>query len=332
MAVVLVTPPVLYRASGKYLDALTKAGLEVRYPTPGGRQLVSDELIANLDGVDFCLAGSEPHTRKSISRFPRLRVISRCGVGYDTVDMDAAAERQVAVGYTPGANHDSVAEQTFALLLAVAKKVLENHESVRSLKFQRRPMQPLRGRVLGLIGLGRIGLAVARLAHAFSMRVVAVEPKPDLSKIPPGLVQLLDLDAALAQSDFISLHAPLTAETKNLINRQTLTKAKTGVVVVNTARGGLVDESALAEALRSGKVSAAGLDVFADEPPVDSVLLDAPNVVFSPHVAGIDEDAIEAMALMAAQTIVDIYEGRWPIERLVNASALASGWKWNALA
>jgi D-3-phosphoglycerate dehydrogenase len=160
------------------------------------------------------------------------------------------------------------------------------------------------------------------------MRAIAHDPF--LSAPPPGAlgVALVGLDALLAESDVISLHAAATESTARLIRRETLAQMKDGVVLINTARGTLVDEADLKQALESGKVAAAGLDVFEREPPAGSPLLSAPNVVFSPHIAGIDERAFEDMAVMAAQTIADLYRGRWPADRLVNAADLPQPWKW----
>jgi phosphoglycerate dehydrogenase-like enzyme len=243
--------------------------------------------------------------------------------------MGAATDRGVVVACTPGTNHQAVAEHTFALLLAVAKRIVPYHAEVAQRGFRRQPTLALRGKTLGLVGLGRIGRAVARRAAAFEMRVLAHDPF--LTNPPHDAleVELTSFEDLLARSDMISLHAAATDGTSCLIRRETLAQMKQGVVLINTARGMLIDELALAEALQSGQVAAAGLDVFEREPPTDSPLHAAPNVVFSPHVAGIDEQAFEDMVKMAAETIVDLYQGRWPTERLVNAAQLPQSWKWN---
>jgi phosphoglycerate dehydrogenase-like enzyme len=163
------------------------------------------------------------------------------------------------------------------------------------------------------------------------MPVLAYDPF--LSALPEDArrAELVTFEGLLARSDIISLHAAATEGTSRLVRRETLARMKQGVVLINTARGTLVDEPALAEALQSGKVAAAGLDVFENEPPNGSPLLAAPNVVLSPHLAGIDEQAFEDMAMMAAQTIVDLHQGRWPAERLVNTGQLRQPWKWNSV-
>jgi phosphoglycerate dehydrogenase-like enzyme len=282
-------------------------------------------LAGNLRDVEAVVAGSEPYTTKILEAFPQLRVISRVGVGYDSVDVETATRLNMAVATTPGTNHDSVAELTFALLLGIAKRLVESHAMVAAGKFDRRMTRPLRGETLGLVGMGRIGRAVADRGIAFGMRVITHDPTPP-SSMPAG-VELVSLDDLLRQSDYVSLHAPLTKETRHMIGPATIAKMKPGVVLINTSRGGLVDESALAAALVKGTVAAAGLDVFECEPPVGSPILSAPNVLFTPHVAGIDEEGVRQMSLMACRTIVDLYEGHWPTERIVNAAALGS-WRW----
>jgi D-3-phosphoglycerate dehydrogenase/(S)-sulfolactate dehydrogenase len=330
-ATVLICQPLLFQKPGAYRDILESAGFAVRFPKSGGKVLTEGQLEAELDGVEATIASTEPYTAAILKRAESLRIISRTGVGFDSIDTAAATERGVVVACTPGTNHEAVAEHAFALLLAVAKRIVPNHADVARGGFQRQPSRALRGKTLGLVGLGRIGRAVARRAAAFEMRILAHDPF--LTALPDGAreVELVSFEQLLARSDVISLHAAATESTSRLIRRETLAQMKQGVVLINTARGTLVDEAALTEVLQSGKVAAAGLDVFEHEPPAGSPLLSAPNVVLSPHLAGVDEQAFEDMATMAAQTIVDLSQGRWPVERLVNAGQLRQPWKWNSL-
>ena len=327
--VVFVCQPLLFQKSGAWRDMLESAGFEVRFPKRGGSVLTEAELLAELDGVEATIASTEPYTASILERAGRLRVISRTGVGYDSIDTAAATERGIVVACTPGTNHEAVAEHAFALLLAVAKRIVPNHAEVTQGGFRRQPSRALRGRILGLVGLGRIGRAVARRAAAFEMQVLAHDPFVTALTDDARTVELVALEELLARSDIISLHAAATEGTTRLIRRETLARMKQGVLLINTSRGTLVDEAALLEALQSGKVAAAGLDVFEHEPPAGSPLLSAPNVVLSPHVAGVDEQAFEDMAMMATRTIVDLSLGRWPAERLVNADHLPQPWKWN---
>jgi phosphoglycerate dehydrogenase-like enzyme len=327
---VLVCQPILFNQQhGRWRELLESEGFTIRFPANGGRVLSESELAAEIDGVAATIASTEPYTESILTKAAALRVISRTGVGIDSIDMSAATGRGIAVACTPGANADAVAEHAFALLLAVAKRIVPGHATVAAGQFGRQPSRSLRGRTLGLVGLGRIGRAMARRAVAFDMQCLAHDPFVTTPPDDARAVKLVEFDELLAQSDVISLHAAATDRTTRLICRETLALMKRGVVLLNTARGILVDEAALCEALRSGAVAAAGLDVFVSEPPLHSPLLSAPNVVLSPHVAGIDEQSLNDMAQMAAQTIVDLYAGRWPAERLVNAAQLAPKWMWS---
>lgn len=326
MPIALVTSAVLQHEEGEYSSILKEAGFSLRFSEATGEDLVAMRLVPLLDGVSAVVAGNEPYTAGVLGEATGLRVIARTGVGYDSVDVAAASARRVAVAITPGTNHESVAEQTFALLLGVAKNVAGNHEVVAAGRYDRRITLPLRGRTLGILGLGRAGRAVAERAIAFRMRVIAFDPYSSKLAPPPG-VEMVDFERLLARSDYLSLHAPATPDTARILRNDTIAKMKDGAIVVNTARGSLIDEDALAAALRSGKLAGAGLDVQAKEPPIGSPLLAAPNVLFAPHLAGIDSEAIEQMAVMAADTIAELSRGNWPAERIVNAADLA-GWSW----
>lgn len=327
MPTVLICPTLLQNNPGEHSRILEAAGFAIRYPVPPKPLLTESDLLANIDGVDAALAGPEPYTPAVLARGRQLRSICRAGVGYDAVDVAAATKAGIAVGITPGTNHDAVAEHTFALMLAAAKRIVEGHQGVVAGRFQRKVMKPLRGHTLGIVGFGRIGRAVALRAVAFGMRVLVHDPVVTPTAADKDY-QWVALDELFGRSDYVSLHAPLMPETSHLIDERSLRQMKDGAVLINTARGGLVDERALADALRTGKIAVAALDVFESEPPVGSPMLEAPNVVLSAHVAGIDADSLAQMAVMAAQTIVDLFQGRFPSERLVNAADLGANWRW----
>ena len=281
-------------------------------------QMVEDELLAALDGVDAALAGSEPYTARVIAARPKLRVIARVGVGYDAVDVAAATAHGIAVATTPGTNHDSVAEHTFALLLGLSRDLVPQHLGVKSGGWPRRSTLPLRGAALGIAGLGRIGKAVALRGETFGMKLLAYDPYADHAFAAAHGITLMPFDRLLAESDFLSLHLPVTAETHHLINRQTLKQMKPTAFLVNTARGALVNEADLLEALRGGRLAGAGLDVFEQEPPGKSPLFELDNVLLTPHGAGTDRKSRDDMALSAAQAIVSLSRGEWPAEKIVN--------------
>jgi len=239
---------------------------------------------------------------------PGLRVISKHGTGIDTIDSRAAQERGIAVRAAAGANAPAVAEHTWALVFACAKNVVGLDGRMRAGHWDKSTHKSLelQGRTIGLVGLGAIGRRVAATALSLGMRVIAHDP---YAKEAPAGVQLADLDAVFAQADVLSLHCPLTAENRHMINAQSIARMKDGAILVNTARGGLVDEQALVAALASGKLRAAGLDSFEKEPfAAPHPLQQVGNVVLSPHIGGVTEDAYIAMGTGAADNVLAVLE------------------------
>jgi D-3-phosphoglycerate dehydrogenase / 2-oxoglutarate reductase len=317
MAKVLIAPATLVGVDGIFLRVLRDAGFEIAFP-PKPTQLNEEELLDQLRGVSAAIAGSEPYTRRVLQAHPQLRVIARAGVGYDAVDTAAATDLGMAVTIAPGTNQDSVAEHTFAMMLAIAKHLIPQHLGTQAGKWPRKANLPLRGRTLGIAGLGRIGKAVALRGEVFGMKLLAYEPFPDRQFVAEHKIPLVTMDQLLAESDYVSLHVPLTPESKHLINKRTLTLMKPTAFLINTARGGLVCEADLIEALRAKRIAGAGLDVFEDEPPPHSPLFEMDNVVVTPHAAGVDLQSRDDMAESAARAIVDLSRGQWPAEKVVN--------------
>jgi phosphoglycerate dehydrogenase-like enzyme len=327
MPKVLVATTTLAGVEGPFLHLLRDAGFEVVYPRQS-KSLTEEELLAELPGVAATVAGWEPYTRRVIESSPALRVIARNGVGYDAVDVAAATERGIAVTVTPGANQESVAEHTFALMLALARGVVPQHTAIRGGEFRRIAGVPLRGRTLGIVGLGRIGREVALRAAAFRMRVLAHEPAPDARFVEQHRITLVPLDQLLAESDFVSLHVPLSDESRHLIDTRALGLMKPTAFLINTARGGLVCEADLVRALQDGRIAGAGLDVFTEEPPPsDHPLRRLDNVICTAHTAGIDLQARDDMAPLAAQAIVALSRGQWPEQQVVNPECRAK-FRW----
>ncbi len=332
MPTVLITPEALREQPGPHVDLLRSAGFDVRYPrNPQFARGRDDQpaTVAELAEIDATLASSEHYSRAVLSQLPRLRVIARTGVGYDRVDVGAATELGVVLTITPNSNHEAVAELTLALMLAVSKSIVINDQAVRAGQWPRKLLKPIRGKTLGLIGLGRIGRSTALRARALGMHVVAAENAPDNAFVAENQIRLVDLDTLLGVSDFVSLHCPLNDETKGMLDRRRFERMKPGAVLINTARGGLVNESDLIEGLRNGRPAAAGLDVQMQEPPDPAnPLLAMDNVVFSPHLAGTDEVSLSAMAVEAAQALIELYQGRWPAAHIVNQQ-LQGRWRWD---
>jgi phosphoglycerate dehydrogenase-like enzyme len=318
MQKILIAPMTLASQEGEYQKALRQAGFELAYP-PRATQLTEDELLRAIQGVKGALAGSEPYTRRILESNRDLRVIARAGVGYDAVDIVAATERGVAVCITPGTNHDCVAEHTFGLILALAKELIPQHLAVKSGKWPRQPNLPLRGLTLGIAGLGRIGKAVALRGESFGMKLLAHEPLADEAFVARHQITLMTFDQLLSESDYLTLHIPLSAETRHLINRRTLGLMKATAFLINTARGGLINEKDIFESLKERKIAGAALDVFEQEPPpADHPFFQLDNVVLTPHAAGVDLKSRDDMAMSAAQAIISLSRGEWPAEKVVN--------------
>jgi D-3-phosphoglycerate dehydrogenase len=245
-------------------------------------------------------------SRELISRAPRLSAVGRAGVGVDNIDIPAATERGVAVFNAPGGNTIAAAELTMGLILSVARKIAAADASVRAGRWDRAAFKgvELRGKMLGLIGAGRIGGEVGRLARAFGMGVIAYDPYLTQERALDLGVPLVSLEEVLDQGDFISVHVPLTDETRGICGPEALKRMKRSAFVVNASRGGVVDEVALAEALRNGDVAGAALDVYEREPlPEDSPLRDAPNLVLTPHVGASTGEAQVSVATEVAKKI-----------------------------
>ena len=317
MPTVLVGPTTLSGRTGPHLELLHAAGFETAF-TNLPHQLGEEDLVRILPGKVASLAGSEPYTRRVIESSPGLKVIARAGVGYDAVDIAAATEHGVAVTITPGTNHETVAEHVFAMLLGLAKEIVRQDASTKAGKWRREQSLAVRNRTLGIVGLGRIGKAVAERAAVFNMKLLAYEPMPDLAFAAKHRIELCPLERVLAESDWVTLHLPLMPATKHLINQKTLALMKPTAYLINTARGGLVCEADLLDALKNGRLAGAGLDVFETEPCRANPLFELENVVLTPHTAGVDSQSVIDMAVLAARAIVMLSRDEWPAELIVN--------------
>lgn len=324
---VLVTPTIIRHVPGKYSDLLLQAGFEVVYPPDGYDTMRKENLLKLLDGIDAMIASTEQLTRDVVAQ-TRLRAIARMGVGYDAIDVQACIDLGVCVTITPGTLEESVAEHTLALMLGVTRGLLQRDREVRQGVWSRKPMPRMAGKIFGIIGLGRIGKAIVPRVQGLGMRVIAYDPFADEEFANRNSVTLMSLSELLATADVVSLHPPTTPETINLINRQTLSQMKPGSVLINTARGAVLDEEALCEALDRGQFLGVALDVFKQEPlPTTSPLLRYDNVLLCTHMGGLDLESQDAMSSLAAQCIVDLYQGRWPEACVVNRQ-IRDQWKW----
>ena len=280
----------------KALEVLIKTGLSEK------------ELIEVIPTFSALIVRSQTRiTADILNAGAKLRVVGRAGVGVDNVDVETATRRGIVVLNAPGGNTVSTAEHAFSLLLAVARKIPHADANVRSKNWDKKNFQgvELYNKTLGVIGMGRIGSELSRRAIAFGMRIVAYDPYLSVTRARSLQVELVDeLDDLLMTADFISLHTPLTAETRHILDAPRLRKTKRGVRIINCARGGLIDEAALAQALQDGHVADAALDVFEIEPlPVDSPLRSAPNLVLTPHLGASTVEAQESVGIEIAQAI-----------------------------
>ncbi len=291
-------------------DKLADAALEMLRAQPDFRLVVSDpqNFHSCLPEADALLVRSAAKVpREVIEQAPRLRVIGRAGIGVDNIDLDAATQAGILVMNTPGGNSVAVAEHTLALMLSLARSIPQASASTKSGKWEKKAFlgTELNGKTLGVIGLGSIGREVVLRCRAFNMRIIATDPYISSQWAANMNVELVDLPRLLAESDYISLHVALTPETKNMISREQFAMMKDGVRIINCARGGIIDEDALLEALESGKVAGAGLDVFATEPPTGSRLLQSDKLIATPHIGGSTGEAQEIVGVRIAEQVVE---------------------------
>ena len=291
--------------SPKALEVLQSEGSWSVIFLPKRKDLSLTEEIRDADAL--VVRSATKVTADLLSHAECLRAIGRAGVGVDNVDLDAATKRGIVVMNTPGGSAHSVAEQAVGLLISLARRIPLADASMKRGAWEKKKLTgtELRGKTLGLIGLGRIGSEVARLARAFEMDVVAYDPYVPLRLAQDQGVKLLTFDEVLATSDFISLHTAATPETHHLIKADTLAKTKPGVRIINCARGELVKEDDLLQAVQSGQVAGAALDVFEKEPPTDTRLVAHPNVIATPHIAGSTDEALEIVGISIAEQIRD---------------------------
>lgn len=314
--------------TGPHFELLANAGFQVDVADRSRNLYDAAQLLPVSKGYGAVIAGSEPWPATLLEQLPELRVLSRTGVGYDAIDLAACDRLGIAVATTPGVNHHAVAEHTISLLFGVARLFPARDQNVRAGTWKRISTPRLMGRTIGIVGLGRIGRAVATRARGLGMNVVASDPFPNLEFADQWQIKIVPFEELIQTADYVSLHLPMGQGTRHLMNAKTFAAMKPGSILINTARGGLVDENALVEALESGHLAGAGLDVFDQEPlPLTSPLLRFDNVLCSPHIAGLDDESQFDTLTMAADTIIQLRDGGWPTERIRNLAGV-KGWAW----
>ncbi len=291
------------------LQMMRDAGCElVLETTPPS--LSEDWSIEKAQGAAALVFAMEPVTARVLEAAPQLRIVARPGVGYDTVDIAEATRRKIAVTIAAGTNHQSVADHAFGLLLTAARGLVTAVNSVQAHGWERPTGVDIWRKTLAVIGYGRIGQAIAQRARGFDMRVLVVTPRPGPQA--EG-IEYVSLDQALAQADFVSLSAPLTPATENLINAATIAKMKPGAILVNTARGGLIDEAALAEAVRSGHLAGAAVDVLRQQGASSpSPLIGVPGILVTPHMGSLTRETMQRVGLSVATSVIAALRGERP--------------------
>lgn len=310
---ILLTTTSFQDTPGSHHDLLASTGFEiVRERGP-----LSEERMLELAGeFDAFLCGDDAITREVIEKsLPRLKVISKYGIGLDKIDLKAATEKQIPVLFTPGVNHTTVAEHTFLLLLSIEKHILFHCDATRHGEWKRKTGHEIMGKHLGIIGLGRIGKEVAIRARAFGMSVSAYDVYWDEAfTTANGITRAESIEEILKTSDVISLHTNLTPETRDLIRAETIATMKDGAIILNCARGEIVNTADIAEALKSGKLGGYGTDVLDEEPPrPDHPLLHLPNCVVTPHVGSRTYESVVRQATAAVTNLIAASKGEKPL-------------------
>jgi D-3-phosphoglycerate dehydrogenase len=312
----LVTPTSYGKNDSRLKSELEAQVGEVIY-NPTGKPLTSAEVAKLLPGIDGYIAGLDGIDANAIKTADRLKVIARYGVGVDNVDLPAAREKGIVITNTPGANSVSVAELALGLMLALARQIPEAVEAVHQGKWPRSAGLSLEGKTIGILGLGAIGKQLARRLAGFDCRVLAFDPCVDAAFARDNHVELVTMDAAIEQSDFISLHLPLSAETRCLVNDDFLNKMKKGSFLVNTSRGEVIDEDALLRALQTGHLKGVALDAFTVEPPdPKNPLLALPQVIATPHLGAQTDGATSNMGWLAMKDCLAVLRNEEPVFRV----------------
>lgn len=330
---ILVSAQAFAVSGTEYRERLNKLGCQVIDAKTWG-PLSLDSLIEQAQGCDAIIAAIDPYCEAAFKALPRLKLVARCGIGIDSVDLVSATEHGVLVTNVPDAMTDAVADYCMGLLLSLARHIHVGYSCMQQGGWAEFPGVELRGKTLGLVGFGRIGQAVAARAFGFGLSIAVYDPWMQAS-ISAGKhdgqiaalasrVRWLELSDLLEQSDFVSIHAPNTRETRHMINRQAFAKMRKGAYLINTARGALVDPEALMQAVRLGQIAGAAMDVYEQEPlPSDHPLRSTPNLLLTPHNAFNSQEAALRMSIGCYEPIMDILEGRTP-KSLCNPDVLES--------
>jgi D-3-phosphoglycerate dehydrogenase len=306
-----------------HLTSLEEAGFSI-FECREGADIDKRYMEELLPEIEAWVVSAYPINDQVLEKCPSLRLIIKHGVGVDNIDIASATKRNIIVMNTPGANHIPVADLTITLLLCFTRQIVKAHQNVVSGNWGRFLGTGVYGKYLGIIGLGRVGLAVADRAKGFGMKLLGFDPYAgERIKAERDDIQIVELEQLLESADFISINVPLSEETEGLIGRDALQKMKRSAVIVNTSRGKIVDESAIYQALQENQISGYATDVFEQEPPIDSPLLTLPNVLLTPHIGSYTQDAMNSLGEQVVKSILSVYNGKIP-ENILNPEVLPS--------
>ena len=312
---VLLTMPKFFDNEGYVRDFLRDRDCELIEHDRHGK-LTEDGLIDLIGDAEALVPGLERVGARVFDAAPQLRVVSAQGVGYDHIDVEEATRRGIAVCICAGCNNHSVAELAFGMMLGLARRVPEADAAVRAGGWSRLVGTELWGATLGIVGLGRVGRSTALIGRGFGMRVLATDIAWDITFANQHDIDYVPLPRLLRESDFVSLHCPLTPQTRGLIGDAALARMKPGAILINTARGPIVDEAALVRALRERRIAGAGLDVFETEPRPNNPFIDLPNAILTPHLGGATRQATDRALELALLNITQVLQGQAPVCRV----------------
>jgi len=311
MKKVLITTATFGRFSAEAFDILRNGGLDM-VRTPQAAATDADIASAVDDDTVGIIVGLEPISKAVFEAGRNLKVVAKHGIGVDNIDLNAAKEHGVRVVNAPGTNSEAVADLAIGFMFALARSIPEAHAMLRAGEWPRVMGKSVWGATAGILGLGAIGQGVARRARGLNMTTLAYDPYFDEQFATANQVRKASLDEILAAADFVTIHIPYSDQTRNLIGREQLAKMKPSAFLVNTSRGGIVDEVALFEALATKKIAGAALDVFAKEPPAGSPLLNLPNTITTPHMGAYTDGALKLTSEFAARMVLEVLSGKTP--------------------
>ncbi|EGD52628.1 D-isomer specific 2-hydroxyacid dehydrogenase, NAD-binding [Thermoanaerobacter ethanolicus JW 200] len=308
---ILITPRSFGKTSNVPFEMLKKYDYEI-IRNESGKPYEESELINIIKDIDGIIVGLDKITSNVLKNAKKLKVITKYGVGMDNIDIEEAEKLGIKITFTPGANKESVADLAFSLMLCLSRNVIKLDNIVRSNKWEKIVGYEVYGKTLGIVGTGSIGKGVAKRATGFDMKILAYDKYPDYDFADKIGMKYVDKKTLLEESDFITLHIPLSDETYHFIDEEEFNIMKNTTYIINTSRGGIINENALYNALKNKKIAGAALDAFEEEPPLNSKLFELDNVILSPHCGASTKEATDRMGIMAVEGLISVLEGMEP--------------------